>query len=73
MRMATEKKYEGATATRDDIAKRFNVSTRTVERWIEAGKIPFRRVGGIIRFNLEEVDDWAKADAESAFDPEPAS
>ena len=66
MIMAEEKKYEGATATIGDIAERFHVSTRTVGRWIEAGTIPFRRVGGIIRFNLEEVDDWAKESAEDA-------
>lgn len=48
-----------ATHTVNDIARHFGVSPRTVFRWVEKTDIPFRRVGGTIRFRLTEVDDWA--------------
>lgn len=50
---------DGATATVDDVAKHFGVSTRTVRRWLKSTDIPHRRVAGTIRFNLAEVDHWA--------------
>lgn len=42
-----------------DIAGHFNVSGRTVLNWVETTDIPHRRIGGTIRFRLEEVDAWA--------------
>lgn len=54
------------TATVDDIAAHFGISTKTVRRWIKHTDIPHRRVGGMIRFDVEEVDDWARARAGAA-------
>lgn len=56
-------------ATVDDVAAHFGVSTRTVRRWLSATDIPHRRVGGTLRFNIEEVDEWARSRAM----PEPAA
>lgn len=36
-------------------AKHLDVSTRTVRRLVENGKIPFRRVGRSLRFNLGQL------------------
>lgn len=48
-----------ADATVEDVAEHFGVSTRTVRRWIKNTDIPHRRVLGVIRFSIPEVDDWA--------------
>lgn len=37
------------------IAKRLDVHKRTVCLWAQNGTIPCRRIGGIVRFNLQEV------------------
>lgn len=50
-------------ATVDDLAEHFGVSSKTVRRWIKHTDIPYRRVGSLIRFNIGEVDEWAKARA----------
>lgn len=59
----------GASATVEDVAAHFGVSTRTVHRWLSETDIPRRQPGGpgtAIRFDLREVDEWA------ANRPEPA-
>lgn len=52
-----------------ELAEKVGVSMRTVQRWIAETDIPHRRVGGIIRFKLAEVDEWMDARTE----PEPAA
>lgn len=42
--------------TKKEVAKRFGVSTRTVNRWLSLGLLkPFRR-GQVLRFKLEDVE-----------------
>lgn len=48
-----------ADATVEDVAEHFGVSTRTVRRWLKDLGVPHRRVMGVIRFNIAEVDEWA--------------
>jgi excisionase family DNA binding protein len=46
-----------AGAKKRDIARRYNVSTRTVDTWIQQKKIPFLRFSRrCIRFDLAAVD-----------------
>jgi excisionase family DNA binding protein len=46
-----------AGARKKDIARRYGVSTRTVDTWIQQKKIPFRRFSSrCIRFDLAAVD-----------------
>ena len=45
---------------RDDIAKMFGVTLVTVHSWMNAGKIPFHRMGGRIFFKKEEVIESMK-------------
>jgi excisionase family DNA binding protein len=47
-------------ATVADVARHYGVSERTVRRWLANTDIPYRRVGGAIRFSIDEVDGWAK-------------
>ena len=46
--------------TPDDVAKHLQVSLGTVYRWVRNGSIPHLRLGHTIRFNLEEVNKWAR-------------
>ena len=39
-----------------EVAKRLGTSTRTVQRWIEAGRLPARRVGGRWRVAFDAFD-----------------
>lgn len=54
-----------ADATVEDVAAHFGVSERTVWRWLGSTDIPHRRIGSgaraTVRFNLSEVDEWARA------------
>jgi excisionase family DNA binding protein len=38
------------------IARRYAVSTRTVDNWISRRIIPFMKIGGVVRFRISEVD-----------------
>ncbi len=52
---------DGPTASVIDVSRFFKVSTSTVRKWLREGDIPHTRIGGVIRFNLEEVAAWADA------------
>lgn len=54
--------------TAEQLAERIGVSVRTVRRWVADTDIPHRRVGDVLRFVFEEVDEWMKART-----PEPAA
>jgi len=42
-------------ATSDDVAKALNVTVTTVQRMTRDKKLPFIKVGSIIRYRLSEV------------------
>jgi hypothetical protein len=39
------------------VARHFDVSPRTVRRWLMLG-VPSRRIGGVRRYRLSEVEAW---------------
>ena len=41
-----------------DVAKRFNVSPRTVRRWIDAGELEVYYLGRNIRISDDSADDF---------------
>ena len=47
------------TATAVDVSKHFAVSRATVYGWVSSTDIPHRKIRGVIRFNMREVDKWA--------------
>ena len=57
--MSESKMIDRAHANVRDVADHFGVSERTVRRWLQATDIPYRRIAGTIRFNIDEVDVWA--------------
>lgn len=42
------------------LAQLLNISIPTVYRKIETREVPFYRIGGVIRFNLEEIKSYLK-------------
>jgi len=70
--MAHGNENERADATIEDVAAHFGVSVRTVHRWLKSTDLPHRRVGGTVRFNLGEVDDWSARGGRPAEDPSEA-
>ena len=41
-----------------DVAKRCNISTVTVRRLVRNGDLPFIRVGGQLRFDRDQLEQW---------------
>lgn len=55
----------GALLTRRELAKLCKVSTRTVDNWVAAGKLPLLRIGRrCVRFSLPEVLQVLKGERE---------
>lgn len=59
-------------ANKRQVARHCSVSTRCIDNWMRDGIIPFRKIGKLVRFNLNEVDEAlrrfnipAKNDAEA--------
>lgn len=47
-------------ATAKDVARKYGVSRAHVYNLADEG-MPHRKVGTVIRFNLDEVDEWMQA------------
>ena len=43
--------------TRTELADMYNVHPLTISRWAESGKIPCMRMGRVLRFPLELVEE----------------
>jgi excisionase family DNA binding protein len=48
-------------ATVADIAHYLNVSVSTIYNLARAGKIPASKIGGQWRFNMMEIEAWARS------------
>jgi excisionase family DNA binding protein len=46
--------------TAEDVAGYLRVSRKTVYHWAEAGTIPHRKLGALLRFVPAEVRAWAE-------------
>lgn len=44
--------------TRKELAFRLRVSTRTVDRMVLRGDLPYLRVGKLIFFSLADIEEW---------------
>lgn len=45
--------------TVEDVASYLRVATQSVYRWTSENKIPYRKVGGALRFEPEDVKTWS--------------
>lgn len=51
---ARSRRYTGV----DGIAERLGVNERHVRRLVAERRIPFLKVGSLLRFDIDEVDAW---------------
>ena len=60
--MAEVAEREPLLITARQLAGKLNVSTRTLWRMLSAGRLPVPiRVGGIVRWRIEEIEKWILA------------
>ena len=45
--------------TVEEVAKYLGFSQSAIRKWIRTGQIPFSRINGAIRFDIEKIDKWA--------------
>ena len=46
--------------SKKDVAEKLNVSTRTINRLIEREEIYYHRIGNVLRFTQEDIDDYLR-------------
>ena len=47
--------------TKEDVAKKFQVSTKTITTWMKEKNLPYSKLGSRVRFSEQEVDEWFKS------------
>ncbi|MCH7748704.1 MAG: helix-turn-helix domain-containing protein [Acidobacteria bacterium] len=55
--MAPDERWVGV----EDVAAHLGVAKDSVYRWVEAKRLPARRVGRLLRFRLSDVDHWVES------------
>ena len=50
------KKYIGVK----ELAEYISVKPSTIYQWVHEGYIPHYKIGGCVRFNIEEIERWIK-------------
>ncbi|MDD5044936.1 MAG: helix-turn-helix domain-containing protein [Candidatus Omnitrophica bacterium] len=44
--------------TVEELAKYLNLNPHTIYMWVEQKKIPFIKIGRMVRFDLIEIEEW---------------
>lgn len=44
--------------TVEELAEYLNLNPHTIYLWVEQGKIPFIKIGRMVRFDLIEIEEW---------------
>lgn len=47
--------------TVEEVADRLRSRPSTIYAWVKAGRIPAYKVGGLVRFDAGEVEEWIRA------------
>jgi excisionase family DNA binding protein len=45
-----------AILDKQSLAARYEIGVRTVEAWMHKGYLPYTKIGGVVRFHLDQVD-----------------
>lgn len=43
-----------------ELSQYLSVKENTIYSWVSQRKIPFKKLGRLVRFSLEEVEEWIK-------------
>lgn len=43
-----------------EVSKFLSVKESTLYSWVNKGSIPAHKINGLIRFDMEEIEDWVK-------------
>lgn len=57
-----------ALVTIKDLSAYLTIKESTLYSWVHNGTIPFHRLNGLIRFDLEEIKSWIKASRPASTD-----
>jgi excisionase family DNA binding protein len=44
-----------------EVSEMIGVKKPTIYEWVRTGKIPFRRLNGLIRFDPDEINEWVES------------
>lgn len=55
----------------DQLARELGISRHTVYSWVSQRRIPFLKVGRLLRFDLAAISTWLHSNHEPAFTLEP--
>jgi excisionase family DNA binding protein len=47
-------------ATKADVAKLFQVTTRTIDAWMARGLLPYLKIGRTARFSLADIETYLR-------------
>lgn len=47
----------------DGLCEYLGISGHTARRWVSDGRIPYRKIGGIVRFDVNEIVAWIESKA----------
>ena len=50
----------------DDLAKYLKLKKQTIYNWLNQRKISGMKIGGVWRFDKQEIDKWLRSQARSA-------
>ena len=44
-----------------EVAEYLNVSINTIYSWISMRKVPFFKIGRLVKFDLKEIENWRES------------
>lgn len=50
-----------------ELAEYLGVKTNTLYGWIHQRKIPYVKVGRLVRFDIEKIDEWVASRAQDVY------
>jgi len=53
-----------------EVSAILHVKASTLYSWVHNGSIPFHKLNGLVRFDLDEIEDWVKSSKPAS--PSPA-
>jgi excisionase family DNA binding protein len=52
--------FDKLVLTVEDVAKELNCSPRTVQNLVSKDRIPYAKIGRLVRFSRDRIHDWLK-------------